>query len=52
MEGILDTIGNILSLIEDAINDEDWDLVNETKRELDVLYEEIDKQSYKFGDFD
>ena len=52
MEDILDNIANITSLIEDAINESDWDLVKEAKEELDELYADIDKNSYKYETYD
>jgi Mg2+ and Co2+ transporter CorA len=52
MEDILDSIANITSLIEDAINDMEWELVKDAKQELDELYEELDKKSYKYEQYD
>jgi len=52
MEDILDNIANITSIIDDAINDTNWDLVQDARDELDELYKEIDKNTYKFGDYD
>lgn len=52
MEDILDSIANITSLIEDAISDGEWELVRDAKNELDELYEEIDKNSYKYEQYD
>jgi hypothetical protein len=48
MEDILDNIANITSLLEDAIADREWGLVIDAKEELDELYEDIDKNSYKY----
>ena len=52
MEDILDSIANIISLIDDAIIDREWELVRDAKQELDELYEELDKNSYKYEQYD
>ena len=52
MEDILDSIANIISLIEDSIEDGEWELVRDAKQELEELYEELDKNSYKYEQYD
>jgi hypothetical protein len=46
-----DRILNIIELIEDAIETEDWKLVSEAKKELNFIYEELESP-YGLDGFD
>lgn len=48
MEDLTHTISRLVSLLEDAIEEQDWDNVTTVANELDELYEELDKSSTNF----
>lgn len=41
-------IGKICNYLEDAVDDQDWNLVKKMIKELDVLYERLDKEESGF----
>lgn len=46
---ISDEIGRITGLLEDAIEERDWTVVQKCIDDLDVLYTQLDKQESGFG---
>jgi hypothetical protein len=46
-----DTVLDIINLLEDAISNEDWELVIEAKKELNFLYDELESP-FGADDFD
>ena len=46
-----DKLLNIIDLLEDAISNEDWKMVQEAKKELTFLYEEFESP-YGLDEFD
>jgi hypothetical protein len=50
MEELAERIGECCNLLEDARDEQDWDLVQEIIDKLDDLYEELERSS--FGEFD
>ena len=46
MENLTELIGNLCSLLEDAIEEQEWDLVNTVAERLSTLYEEMDRSDY------
>lgn len=50
MEDLTYTISRLVTLLEDAIEEQDWDRVNTVAVEMDDLYNELDKQSSSFID--
>lgn len=46
-----DRLLNIIELLEDAIETEDWKLVKEAKKELNFLYDEYESP-FGMDDFD
>jgi hypothetical protein len=50
MEELADKIGEYCNLLEDAIAENDWSVVEDVVEKLNLLYEELDKSC--FGDFD
>ena len=47
MEDITTILGRLCTLLEDAIEENDWDRVQVVAKELDELYEDLDKQLYQ-----
>lgn len=41
---ILETIGRLTTLLEDAIEESDWDTVRKVAKEMDDLYNQIERQ--------
>ena len=48
MEDLTYTISRLCTLLEDAIEELDWDRVTVVAKELDELYEELDKSSSNY----
>ena len=48
MEDLTHTISRLVTLLEDAIEETNWELVTTVSEELDELYEQLDKQSYQY----
>jgi len=46
MENLTQTIGSLTSLLEDAIEEQEWDLVNTVAERLSTLYDEMDRSDY------
>ncbi len=43
MEDLTYTISRLCTLLEDAIEESNWDLVTSVSTEMDTLYQELDK---------
>jgi len=48
MENLTETIGGLCTALEDAIEEQDWDLVQDVSNKLNDLYEELDKSEYTY----
>lgn len=48
MDDLTHTISRLVTLLEDAIEETNWELVTTVSEELDELYEQLDKQSYQY----
>jgi len=48
MENLTETIGNLCSLLEDAFDEQEWDLVQTVASRLSDLYEEMDRRDYNY----
>ena len=44
MEKLTEEIGRILNLLEDAVEDKDWNLVQSMIEDLDEVYNHLEKQ--------
>jgi hypothetical protein len=44
MEELADKIGQLSTLLEDAKEESDWDVVQEVITKLDELYEDLDRR--------
>ena len=51
MGNLSEEIGRIVNILEDAIEEKDWNLVKKMTEELDDIYESLDKQESGF-DYD
>ena len=51
MKNLSEEIGRICNILEDAIEEQDWNLVKKMTEELDDIYEKLDKQESGF-DYD
>lgn len=51
MGNLSEEIGRICNILEDAIEEQDWNLVKNMTEELDDIYEKLDKQESGF-DYD
>lgn len=51
MGNLSEEIGRICNILEDAIEEQDWNLVKKMTEELDDIYEKLDKQESGF-DYD
>lgn len=51
MGNLSEEIGRIVNILEDAIEEKDWNLVKKMTEELDDIYEKLDKQESGF-DYD
>ena len=51
MTQLSEEIGRIVNILEDAIEEQDWNLVKKMINELDDIYERLDKQENGF-DYD
>lgn len=51
MGNLSEEIGRIVNILEDAIEEKDWNLVKKMTEELDDIYEKLDKQENGF-DYD
>jgi hypothetical protein len=45
MQNLVEEIGRITNILEDAIEEKDWTMVQTMIDALDVLYTDLDKQS-------
>ena len=48
MGNLSEEIGRICNILEDAIEEQDWNLVKNMTEELDDIYEKLDKQESGF----
>jgi len=48
MKNLSEEIGRICNILEDAVEEKDWDLVNNMIESLDYVYNELDKQESGF----
>lgn len=48
MENLTELVGNLCTLIEDAIEEQDWERVQEVSTQLSELYEELDRAEYNY----
>jgi hypothetical protein len=51
MGNLSEEIGRICNILEDAIEEQDWNLVKKMTQELDDIYEKLDRQESGF-DYD
>ena len=51
MTQLSEEVGRIVNILEDAIEEQDWNLVKKMINELDDIYERLDKQENGF-DYD
>jgi len=51
MGNLSEQIGRICNILEDAIEEQDWELVKKMTNELDDIYSRLDKQESGF-DYD
>lgn len=49
MTNLSEEIGRICNVLEDAIEEQDWNLVKKMTEELDNIYEQLDRQENGFG---
>ena len=49
MGKLTEELGRILNLLEDAVEEQDWNLVKKMIEELDEIYESFEKQDSGFG---
>ena len=48
MGNLTEEIGRICNILEDAIEEQDWNLVKKMTEELDDIYEKLDRQESGF----
>lgn len=48
MTNLSEEIGKICNYLEDAVDDQDWNLVKKMIKELDALYERLDREESGF----
>mgnify|MGYP000036749488 CR=1 FL=1 len=48
MVKLSEEIGRITNILEDAIEEQDWNLVKKIIDDLDIVYDELDKQENGF----
>jgi len=48
MAQLSEEIGRICNILEDAIEEQDWNLVKKMAEELDDIYEKLDRQESGF----
>lgn len=51
MTNLSEQIGRICNILEDAVEEQDWKLVEKMIKELDDIYEKLDRQESGY-DFD
>ena len=51
MGNLSEEIGRICNILEDAIEEQEWNLVKKMTQELDDIYEKLDRQESGF-DYD
>lgn len=51
MTQLSEEVGRIVNILEDAVEEQDWNLVKKMINELDDIYERLDKQENGF-DYD
>ena len=44
MGKLAEELGRILNLLEDAVEEQDWNMVNDIVEELNELYERLDRE--------
>ena len=53
MGKLTEELGRILNLLEDAVEEQDWELVKKMIEDLDNIYEQLEKQESGFNyDYD
>jgi|TARA_B100000925_G_scaffold272543_1_gene236548 hypothetical protein len=50
MGNLSEQIGRITNLLEDAVEEQDWNLVKKMTEELDDIYNQLDRQESGYGD--
>lgn len=48
MENLTETIGNLCNILEDAVEEHDWDRVQQVITQLSDLYDELDRSEYNY----
>lgn len=48
MKNLTETIGQLCNLLEDAIEEQDWDIVTRVTTQLSDLYDELDRSEYNY----
>jgi len=51
MDDIISIVSRLCTLLEDAIEEKNWDLVETVSEELDELYEDLEKKSDYYGEY-
>lgn len=52
MEDITEIVGRLCTMLEDAVEENNWDLVGTVAKDLDELYEDLEKKSSNpFGEY-
>lgn len=51
MKNLSEEIGRICNILEDAVEERDWDSVKKMIESLDDVYNELDKQESGFGNY-
>lgn len=49
---LLETIGRLTTLLEDAIEESDWDVVKKVAKEMDDLYTDLERQDEVFSNWE
>ena len=49
MGNLSEQIGRITNLLEDAVEEQDWNLVKKMTEELDDIYNQLDRQENGYG---
>ena len=52
MKNLTEEIGRICNLLEDAVEEQDWKLVQQMIDALDDVYVSLEKQESSFEDYD
>ena len=51
MDDITFIVSRLCTLLEDAIEEKNWELVETVSKELDELYEDLERKSDYFGEY-